>query len=326
MRTSANLWPRTAVLITVTLVMALSSASSNVSATPDVLELEAERRWTSGTNPTIEDLAIAELVGGGLPEIVSVGGTGTSGEIRVQRYTGSTFFDVVSPVYPVETAKGVATGNLDADPLGVTEIVSVGCGSTTGDISLWVLSGGALNRVPGSQLSVPDTCFHDVTVSNLDADASIEVIVTGYSPSLHLSRLEVRSWNGAAWTTKASTTFDVGYDTVAYAVAMGELDGQPPIEIVTSGGRKPTPSSPSDGQVAVWHYSGGILTKVGDRLVTGGTQQGVTMWDVAVGDPDNDLAPEVLAVGSQDWLTTNAASQLHTYVLTPGGAFNQESQ
>src|SRR5439155_25178333 len=145
MRTSANLWPRTAVLITVTLVMALSSASSNVSATPDVLELEAERRWTSGTNPTIEDLAIAELVGGGLPEIVSVGGTGTSGEIRVQRYTGSTFFDVVSPVYPVETAKGVATGNLDADPLGVTEIVSVGCGSTTGDISLWVLSGGALN-------------------------------------------------------------------------------------------------------------------------------------------------------------------------------------
>src|SRR3990170_389414 len=288
------------------LVLAASAMRSNTSATSDALEFEGERRWTVGGDSWIQELALGDVDGGGLPEIVSVGGSGDTGEIRVQGYTGSSFYDIVSPVYPAEFLRGVAIGNLDADPLNVVEIVSVGGRSTNGDISLWRMSGGVLGRVPGSLMSVPDAHFEGVGVMNLDTDAFPEVIVVGGSwvPSGNrLARLMVLSWDGAAWTVKASTTFDSGYDTAVYAVAAGELDGQAPADIVTVGHRRLNSVSLPDGQVAVWHYSGGTLTKIGEQFVIGGASHGVTIFDVAIGDPDNDLEPEVLAVGTQDWLT-----------------------
>lgn len=57
----------------------------------------------------------------------------------------------------------------------------------------------------------------------------------------------------------------------------------------------------------------------------GGTVGGVTMRDVAIGDPDNDLLPEVMAVGTQDWVSDVSASHIRTYVLTAAGSFNLES-
>jgi len=87
-------------ILAVVVVVALSASPTNVSAPLDVLELEAERRWTAAT---IEELAIEDVVSGGLPEVVTVGGSGSgTGEIRVQGYTGSSFYDVVSPHYPLE--------------------------------------------------------------------------------------------------------------------------------------------------------------------------------------------------------------------------------
>ena len=310
-------------------VFAASAMRSNTSATSDTLEFEGERRWTVGGDSWIQELALGDVDGGGLPEIVSVGGSGDTGEIRVQGYTGSSFYDIVSPVYPAEFLRGVAIGNLDADPLNVVEIVSVGGRSTNGDISLWRMSGGVLGRVPGSLMSVPDAHFEGVGVMNLDTDAFPEVIVVGGSwvPSGdRLARLMVLSWDGAAWTVKASTAFDSGYDTAVYAIAAGELDGQAPADIVTVGHRRLNSGSLPDGQVAVWHYSGGTLTKIGEQFVIGGASHGVTIFDVAIGDPDNDLEPEVLAVGTQDWLTANASSQLHTFVLSPSGGLSQDSQ
>src|SRR3990172_390763 len=310
-------------------VFAASAMRSNTSATSDTLEFEGERRWTVGGDSWIQELALGDVDGGGLPEIVSVGGSGDTGEIRVQGYTGSSFYDIVSPVYPAEFLRGVAIGNVDADPLNVVEIVSVGGRSTNGDISLWRMSGGVLGRVPGSLMSVPDAHFEGVGVMNLDTDAFPEVIVVGGSwvPSGdRLARLMVLSWDGAAWTVKASTAFDSGYDTAVYAIAAGELDGQAPADIVTVGHRRLNSGSLPDGQVAVWHYSGGTLTKIGEQFVIGGASHGVTIFDVAIGDPDNDLEPEVLAVGTQDWLTANASSQLHTFVLSPSGGLSQDSQ
>ena len=190
------------------------------------------------------------------------------------------------------------------------EIVTVGGLGTVGDVSVWRVVGGALSRV--GQYPIPNSELEDVGIENLDGDPLLEIVVTGRSTAAAQALLEVLSWDGAGWTQKAAVTFDPGYGTTAWAVAIGELDGLPPLEIVTAGSRGP---GLSNGHVAAWHFSAGTLTKIAEYFVAGGTTEGVVFWDVAIGDPDNDLLPEILAVGSEDLTGANPYSQLRSYRL-----------
>jgi hypothetical protein len=130
----------------------------------------------------------------------------------------------------------VATGDVDGD--GAVEIVTGGYYfNGTGDVALLVVWDGATLAYEKVQpwYWTSDTRIASVAVGNVDGDAAMEIVTGGtYDDGTRLvAQLVV--WNGA---TLALENGMIGYwidDTVVNSVAIGDVDGDAQIEIVTGG-------------------------------------------------------------------------------------------
>ena len=174
-------------------------------------------------------------------EIVTGGGfnDGTRANSQLCVWTGATLaLEDVTTWYWTEgnRIESVAIGNVDGD--AAVEIVTGGYwdDGTRNIAQLCVWNGAtvALENVK-TWLWGTDTIIESVAVDNVDSDANLEIVTGGryYDGSRWIAQLCV--WNGATVVLENVETWYWGDDTYFFPVAVGNVDTDANVEIVTGG-------------------------------------------------------------------------------------------
>ena len=139
---------------------------------------------------------------------------------------------------------------------GDTRINSVAVGDVDGDSELEIITGGTFDDGSrtvaqlcvwdGASLAledvqiwywVDDTYLNSLAVGDVDADDQVEIVTVGYfsdgSDSHHIAQLCV--WDGASLAFENVNTIGGNQFTSFTTVAIGDLDGDAQVEIVTGG-------------------------------------------------------------------------------------------
>ncbi len=166
------------------------------------LNLEKTQEWyyTAYKYGTTEvyDVAVDDADGDGVTEILTVGETYDGkwdwGQLRIWSWNAGIlnleksheWISQIDLVYVEEYTYGVATGDVDSD--GTKEIVTVGYlnedynGDDYATLYIWSWDGASLSEEKGKAfyaLGLPETEFHGVTINDVDADGTTEIIAAG---------------------------------------------------------------------------------------------------------------------------------------------------
>ena len=231
-------------------------------------------------------IAVADLTGDGIGEIVTGAGQGGGPHVRVWSVGGSTVTEIAGffaydPAFPggVFVAAGDVTGD------GVADIVT-GAGPGGGPhVRVWSLGGGSLREVAG--FFAYDPAFPggvSVAVGDVTGDGVADLVTgAGRGGGPH-----VRVWSvagGSVTEIAGFFAYDPAFPGGAF-VAVGDLTGDGVGELVTGAG-------PGGGpHVRVWSVSAGSVTELtgffaGDPAFAGGVF-------VAVGDLTGDGIAELV--------------------------------
>jgi hypothetical protein len=211
----------------------------------------------------------------------------------------------------------VAAGDIDGD--NIIEIITVGhyYNSTTtdseGEANLWNWNGTHLTLEHATRVSLSwdDTQFNAVAIGNVDDKSDVEVVIAGSgrflfplggSPPKFAYQVQgllvAYSWNGSAMNQKAFTYWpnDERFEAKAFDVAIGDVDQDGVVEIVTVGYQNTTsPEMGFKGQLCIWNITGS------DFMLEQSLEWPVGMpteWHgIAIADVDNDDKIEITVVG-----------------------------
>ena len=159
-----------------------------------------------------------------------------------------------------------------------------------------VSAAGSLSQEKKMELPYDYIAGTDVCAGDIDGDDVVEIVSVGYGAAGAgpvQGSLGIGTWDGANTVLEKGLAFQVeSMDTYAYAVDMGDLDGDDLLEIVIAGYYY-------DG--AHWHswlqvyrWTGTTLTLLDTETWTPGE---AFTEDVAVGDLDDDGTPEIVTCG-----------------------------
>ena len=205
------------------------------------LALENVQVWYWEMYTTILSVAVGDVDGDGATEIVSGGDyyVGTRWQVQLCVWDGSTLaLEQVTVWYwtGITRITSVAIGCVDAD--GKVEIVTGGCydDATVYNAQLCVWSGStlALEQV-SAWYWTGDTLIQSVAVGDVDGDASVEIVTGGrYSDGVR-SVAQLCVWSGSTLALEDVTVWYWTSSTYLYSVAVGDVDDDASVEVVTGG-------------------------------------------------------------------------------------------
>lgn len=264
---------------------------------------------------------ISDVNNDGSPEILTVGssiGTGSSvTKLRVLKWDGTS---EVERLASTETqANSVYACDLNND--GITEIVTGGYRgndtTSSGQICIWHFNEDALTLVDNTEWKTVEdgygvgiagnpmgnTMVSNLKVGDVDDDGVLEIVTGGFTYDGEKVNAELTIWNWSSQTLMLETSQDwQSRDiTEVKSLSLNDVDGDGSLDIVNSGfigayegwGNETKP--PEQAQLRVWSWDGEDLTlKIGNDWDIG---DGVTAWNVATGDIDNDGTVEIVTVG-----------------------------
>jgi uncharacterized repeat protein (TIGR01451 family) len=199
-------------------------------------------------------VAVGDVTGDGVAELVTGAGPGGGPHVRVWSVIGGRVTEVggffsYDPAF--RGGVSVAVGDLTGD--GIAELVT-GAGAGGGPhLRVWSLSGGRITEIAG--FFAYDPAFRgglSVAVGDLDGDGVSE-LVTGAGPG---GSPDVRVWSLDGGGVSELAHF-AAYDplfTGGVFVAVGDIDGNGAGEIITGAGQGGGP------HVRVWSINGGGFT------------------------------------------------------------------
>jgi len=262
------------------------------------LTVEHVTTWYWFGDTHINSVAIGDVDGDGSVEIVTGGNyhDGTRDVAQLAVWDGSTLSveGVTSWYWFGDThVNSVATGDVDGD--GSVEIVTGGnyFDGVRYIAQLVVWNGQTLS--PESVAAwywTADTSVSSVAVGNVDGDASVEIVTGGdfYDGVRYVAQLAV--WNGATLSPERVTTWYWTADTHVDSLAIGDVDGDSWVEIVTGGSYFDGASDVA--QLAVW--SGSTLSV--EKVVVRPHDGDAYIYSVPVGDVDDDDSIEIVSGGN----------------------------
>ena len=187
----------------------------------------------------------------------------------------------------------VASGDVDGD--GQAEIVTGGYYNdgirNVAQLCIWNGSDGAFERVTAWYWT-GNTTINSVALGDVDGDGQVEIVTGGYYYDGARKVAQLLVWNGATLAAEGvKTWFWVG-DTTINSIALGNVDADAQVEIVTGGTY--VDSGKTIAQLAEWAGNGLALERI-TVWVTGGTN--CTLNSVAIGNVDADGQIEIATGG-----------------------------
>jgi hypothetical protein len=242
---------------------------------------------------------------------VAVGDVDGDGQVEI--VTGGSFYDGTRNVAQLIewTGSGLAVERLTSWYwTGNTEIQSVAIGDTDADGQIEIVTGGnfydgsrtvaQLIEWKGSTLAVDrlttwywtgNTNLRSIAIGDVDTDGKVEVVSGGYYYDGTRNVAQLVVWSGSSLVAERIQTWYWTSNTAIFSIALGDVDRDGVVEIVTGGGFND--GSRVNSQFVVWNGKTLSAENVKSWYWTGNTQ----VWSVAIGDVDYDGAVEIVTAG-----------------------------
>ena len=145
-----------------------------------------------------------------------------------------------------------------------------------------------------------NTYIESVAWGDVDSDGKVEIVTGGYFRDGTRNDAQLCVWNSQTMALENVRVWYWVYNTPIYSVAVGDVDGDGKVEIVTGGCYD---GGPMTAQLCVWN--GATLALESVKTWYWGNYAAI--YSVAVGDADNDGANEIVTGGYyHDGTRTNA--------------------
>jgi parallel beta-helix repeat protein len=209
-----------------------------------------------------------------------------------------------SPVFTLESVtawywtnntvvNSVAVGDVDGD--GQKETVTGGSfhdGSrNVAQLVVWNSSSLAPKRLT-TWYWTGNTTINSVASGDVDGDGGVEIVTGGYYFDGTRKVAQLVVWNGSSLAVEGIRTWYWTNNTVINSVALGDVDGDAQVEIVTGGYYND--DTRNIAQLVVWN---GIDLSV-DRLTTWYWTNNTAINSIAIGDVDADEQTEIVTGGA----------------------------
>ena len=251
--------------------------------------------WTSAT--TINSVAVGDVNGDEQKETVTGGtfydGTRNIAQLIVWNSSSLTPERLITWYWTANTTiNSVALGDVDGD--GQTEIVTGGSyfdGSRQiAQLCVWNGATLALENVK-TWYWTGSTVINSVALGDVDNDGQVEIVTGGYYNDGVRNIAQLVVWAGSNLAVDRLTGWYWTGNTVINSVAIGDVDGDGQIEVVTGGYYND--GARNVAQLIEWN---GLNLSV-DRLAGWYWTSNTVINSVALGDVDNDGQTEVVTGG-----------------------------
>jgi hypothetical protein len=201
------------------------------------LAVESLRTWYWTGSTSVNSVCVGDVDSDGQAEIVT-GGSYNDGSRNVAQlvvWSGSSlaFEDVQTWYWTGDTViEAVAASDVDGD--GQQEIVTGGYfnDGTRLNAQLVAWSGATLAFEDVQYwFTTGDTRIESVAVSDMDADGQTEVVTGGHCSG----GAQLCVWDGASLAPEQARTWLWAIDTRVYSIAIGNVDGDLAVEVVSGG-------------------------------------------------------------------------------------------